>query len=156
MEIKVQGNYITKIDPEDYERWGQHCWFLSESRGGKKYVRVYTTKGRGRVGKYLHRLIAEAPKGTHVDHINGDSLDNRRSNLRYATQSQNIANSKPRIGGTSRFKGVHWNKRAGRWAAAIKINYKSKYLGLFDTEQEAAEAYRQAAHKHFGDFARLD
>ena len=92
------------------------------------------------------------PDGQELDHINGDKLDNRLCNLRPATVSQNHANSKPR-GGTSRYKGVHWFKRDGKWHAAIGYNGKLVHLGYFANEIEAAKAYDKAARRLFGEYA---
>lgn len=104
---------------------------------------------------YLHRVIVDARPNTYVDHVNGNKLDNRRSNLRICTQSQNAANA-PGRGGTSRFKGVSFDKTRGKWLAGIRVNYVKQNLGRFATEKEAAEAYDYAAQKHFGEFARLN
>lgn len=103
---------------------------------------------------YLHRLVMDAPDGVTVDHINGDRLDNRKGNLRFATQQQQMWNSKRRTDNTSGFKGVARNR--ARWGAYIRIDNARRWLGTFDTQIEAAQAYDEAAIQHFGEFARLN
>jgi len=94
----------------------------------------------------LHRLIAGAvEKDQKVDHINGNTLDNRRSNLRICSNSENLRNRGKNINNTSGYKGV--SKRRNKWAAQVKHNYKTIFLGLFDTPEEAHEAYKRAADK---------
>jgi hypothetical protein len=103
----------------------------------------------------MHRLIMNAPTDRQVDHVNGDRLDNRRANLRLATQRENSANTRKRSSNKSGVKGVVWDKARKKWAAYIKVNYRSIGLGRFDTIDAAAEAYATAARKHFGAFARI-
>lgn len=89
-----------------------------------------------------------------IDHRDGDKQNNIFSNLRDATDSQNMHNQGKRRHNTSGFKGVTYNRNASKWLAQIKINWKNKYLGLFDTPEDAHKAYCEAAQKHHGEFAR--
>jgi hypothetical protein len=89
-----------------------------------------------------------------VDHINGDTLDNRRANLRVCTKSENNRNRRKLHPTTSRFKGVYKNTKP--WIALIECNGKQFVLGRFASEEEAALAYDKAAKEHFGSFARLN
>lgn len=108
---------------------------------------------------YLHRVINKTPEGSETDHINGDKLDNRRENLRTATRSENQrhARKKKRLGrSTSEFKGVYWSRRRNKWVAQIRYGGKTRSLGGFDLERDAAIAYNGAASLLFGDFALLN
>lgn len=89
------------------------------------------------------------------DHKNGNTLDNRRENLRLATNAQNGQNSKLYANNASGYKGVFWYKERGKWRAQIKVNGKQKFLGDFFDKEKAAEAYRIAAEKFHGEFARI-
>lgn len=102
----------------------------------------------------LHRLIMNAPDDCEVDHIDGDPLNNRTSNLRLVSRQQNMFNQRKRKGTVSRFKGVSWCKRSERWLAQIMVNKRNKFLGYFSVEEEAAAAYDSAAREFFGEFAR--
>jgi hypothetical protein len=105
----------------------------------------------------MHREIMNAPAGLLIDHRNRDTLDNRRNNLRLATYSQNGCNSKiDKTKTTSKFRGVRFIKKTGKWAANIRINGKKTWLGSFKTEIDAAKAYDAAAREYHGEFARLN
>ena len=106
----------------------------------------------------MSRLILGLEVGDkqEADHINHNILDNRRNNLRIATRAQNQYNQSIRDEGTSKFKGVYWDKQNKKWHAHISINNKTKSLGRFDSERTAALAYNLAAKRHFKEFAFLN
>ena len=133
------------IDATDAALVGERCWTLSR-RANKLYA---TSRG-----VYLHRVILGAPRGQEVDHINGDGLDNRRSNLRLCNRSENARNATRHFDGASGFKGVCRNKNGKRWLAQIFRNGSTARLGVFDTAEDAARAYDRASVRLDGEFAR--
>ena len=105
----------------------------------------------------LHRLIFLYHKGflpEFIDHIDGNRRNNKIGNLREATRSQNISNSKLKNNNTSGFKGVSWNKSVNKWVAGIRFNRKKIHLGCFHNKQDAYAVYCEAAKKYFGEFAK--
>ena len=100
----------------------------------------------------LHRFIMNCDNNMVVDHINHNSLDNRKSNLRICTQQQNIMNTSKRCTNTSGVVGVWWNKRYNKWQADIHIEGKKIYLGRFDTKEEAIKVRKQAEIDYFGEY----
>ena len=147
---------VALVDDEDYERvMAEGAWHAS--RRGDKWYAVKHLHRPQRGSLYLHRFTVSAPPDKDVDHINGNSLDNQKANLRLCTMTQNQGNrGKDRDRTTSHFKGVYRHTQCARWAAQIRINGKLKYLGLFVSEEEAARAYDQRAPEVFGPFARLN
>jgi len=103
----------------------------------------------------MHKFLMQTPKGMHTDHINGNGLDNRRSNLRVCTPSQNKMNSKTYRTNKSGFKGVSFYKRDRNWSAQITMNFKKVHLGYFSTPGLAHVAYCNAALKLHGEFANF-
>ena len=121
---------------------------------GYKVLRLDRQLYRAHRLAWLHFYGVWPSKG--IDHINGVRGDNRIANLREANQSENMANDRRRSNNKSGFKGVSWAKSEGKWQAHIMVRYKSMCLGKFDTPEAAHEAYRAAALRHFGEFARLE
>ena len=97
----------------------------------------------------LHRLILDAPSGVEVDHWDGDPLNNRRANIRPVSRKQNRENQRVNARNTSGYRGVYWNKAAGKWQAYIGHNGKSTNLGIFDDVEAAAEAASAAREELF-------
>lgn len=131
------------------------AWRPLEVSPGKFYAHAW----RNKMHVYMHRLIIGAGPRDYVDHINGDGLDNRRINLRLATPSQNSANragDNRKAGVTSVYKGVSWNKTKNKWAAYIHVSGKTRSLGAYVDELDAARAYDKAAAETWGEFARLN
>ena len=144
----TKGMFAT-VDAADYEWLGQRKWHVS---GRAKVYAASNWKGK-RV--YMHRLIMNPPPGYVVDHIDGNGLNNRRSNLRICTQMQNQWNRRG-MQGTSAFKGVSYNKEMHKWEAAIIVNKKKHPCGFFEDEDEAALACDRKAWELCGPYARLN
>lgn len=118
--------------------------------------RVYKLAGKMVLAHRLAWLLSHGEwPAQQVDHADGDKANNKIGNLRLATSSQNTHNAAKYHRGYSRFKGVSQFKRNGRWVAGIKVDGKSIYLGMFDTEEDAHAAYVQAAEDHYKEFARV-
>lgn len=150
----TRGKY-TVVDDEDYERLMKHSWAwvpTNGSRVGKGYAVRKGNKKRGEPRTVqMHREIMNAPKGVCIDHINLNSLDNRKENLRFADAQQNGFNRrKPTVECTSRYKGVLRRKSESRWTARIKFNGRHVELGLYGSEEKAAAVYNFASRIFFG------
>ena len=153
--IKLTRGKIAIVDDGDFEYLNQFKWHLSTHgyamRNSKMINRVK--------GKHIsmHReIMGLADPAIHVDHINFNKLDNRKSNLRTCSNSENSKNRKVTGNGTSKFKGVYWYKANSKWHSRITVNYQSIHLGYFNNEKEAAKAYNKAAIKFHGEFAKLN
>jgi hypothetical protein len=156
-KIELGEDEWTIVEPGDYYRFGQFRWNIG-GRGRNIYAcrTIRMEDGKTKMA-LLHRAIMEAPPGLLVDHKNGDTLDNRRANLRLATHAENTQNRrKTKSKTSSQFIGVYLEKRSGRWAAKIKHRERCIWLGRFKSETEAAKAYDEAAGKYRGEFARLN
>jgi HNH endonuclease/AP2 domain len=135
---------------------GAEAGCLADRGNGYKIVLI----GLNRKLYRAHRLAwlfvyGKWPKG-RLDHRDGDPTNNRISNLREATQSQNMGNSKKPNYNTSGLKGVFWHARACKWSSQIRADGKKYHLGLFETKEASHLAYKSAAIKHHGEFARWE
>ena len=154
-EIKLTRGKVALVDDEDFEWLNQRKWHAQKS-GNAWYAARCDCSGKRKRYVYMHRLILRPPIGKECDHSNGSGLDNRRANLRVVTRSQNMMNSRKGRGCSSKFKGVYWNRQAGKWHTQINVCGRKHYLGRFVGEKEAACAYNRAARQYFGAFARLN
>lgn len=143
------------VDDEDFEWISKHKW-LATGTGTKFYAARHTWDGIRVSRIYMHREILNLPKGIEVDHINGNGLDNRRSNLRQATRAENQRNRMKSSHSVSIYKGVSFDKRRNRWRARIKVDQKEKWIGFFMKEIDAAYAYDRVARQYFGNYANLN
>lgn len=134
------------VDEIDFEYLTKYRWYLSNDGYVKRSCKAQETR--------MHRVIMSAPEDKFVDHINGNTLDNRRENLRLCTNQQNQWNSAPIENTSSQYKGV--TKRNNAYDAYININNYKKYLGRFSSEIAAANFYNHNARRLYGEFARLN
>jgi hypothetical protein len=152
-EIPLSRGLVALVDEVDYERvLAVGKWYANPSG-----VTYYARKNFWRAGRCfsirMHTLITG---WSYVDHRNGNGLDNRRSNLRQASDRQNAQNRGRRSDNTSGFKGVSWDDQQQAWSASICVDSVQQRLGRFSSREEAALAYDAAAAQHFGEFARLN
>ena len=163
--IQLTKGYVAIIDDEDFERVSKIKWHVHTVNDPLKppYASGYLKKPYRLV--LLHRFIMNPPKDLQIDHINGNSLDNRKSNLRVCTANQNKANHKkhrnsksrfigvcPNSGGDKRKDGTRWINKKHPWKAVCR----HFVIGTFKTEEEAARAYDVKAREFHGEFARTN
>lgn len=152
-EIPLTQGKVALVDDEDYERLSRFKWYANKNR------RIWYACTNQNQLILMHRLILDAKPNEACDHINRDGLDNRRSNLRIATNQQNHWNQakcrhRNGLPVSSVYKGVSFKRHRGRWEAAIVVQGRQVYLGRFLNELDAALAYDRAALHFFGCFAR--
>lgn len=157
-EIPLSNGGVALVDDEDYEALSRWTW----RRDYKGYARrtyyggYYLADGKKKVRTMtMHRQIMGNERGVQYDHINGNKLDCRKSNLRRATNQQNLWNTR-RTRGSSRFKGVMWRASRSKWRVKVKQGDRYLELGEFRNEEIAAMAYDDAVRKLRGEFARLN
>lgn len=147
-EIPLTKGEVAIVDDEDYEDLAKHKWYFAA-------VGYAARRKDGKI-VYMHREIMGAEKGLVVDHINHDTIDNRKTNLRCCSQSFNMANASLRLDSISGYKGVHWFPRDSKWKARICVDGKTTHLGLFESKHDAARMYNFWAKDIFGDHALLN
>ena len=156
---KKAAGRVALVDDADYELVSQYRWRVYQRRrpgcrDSGPYAIAHVRRADGHwTNTTMHQLITGR---TGTDHVNMDGLDNQRSNLRPATQSQNMGNTRSHAGSSSPFKGVCWDRQHQKWLAQICVAGRRAYLGRFTGEEDAARAYDAAAREAFGSFARLN
>jgi hypothetical protein len=146
--IPVGGGLYAYVDAADYEELSRYKWSCNNSGYAAR-------REKGKV-ILMHRQIMRPPKGKIVDHIDRNRLNDCRSNLRICSEVENKQNQAKRLGCTSRFKGVYYYKKSGKWCARITFWGKASWLGCFDDEVKAARAYDRKAVELFAGFAQLN
>lgn len=142
------------VDDDVFLKFKDKKWSVNIGFAGQIYARAKW--GKGNKSAYLHRIIMNCPEGKQVDHINRNSLDNRRENLRICSRGENAKNRKKGKNNKSGYKGVCQDKKTKKWVANISFGGKQYYLGLFKTKEKAYEAYCKKAKQWHGEFANLN
>jgi len=151
-EIKLTQGQIALVDDEDFERLNQFKWFANKN--GRTYYARRTPNINGKkISILMHQLIINS---SEIDHLNGNGVDNQRSNLRSCTHKENSRNKRKNKNAYSIYKGVSFMKSNKKWGSRIKCDYKSIHLGFFILEIDAAKAYNNKAIELFGKFANLN
>ena len=148
--VELTQGKIAIIDTKNVPLIKNYPWYAWFNKNTNSWYAAHKTAKRF---FWMHRLVLNATKGVFVDHVNHDSLDNRETNLRFCTQSQNHHNQRIRSNNSTGFKGVSFNKQRHGYMALIMVNKKRVELGVFDTAEKAHAAYCEAATRFFEDFA---
>lgn len=146
-EIELTQGKVALVDDDDFELLNQWKWY---------YHHGYAVRKCKEKMIFMHRIILKTPVGFDTDHINCKKLDNRRSNLRMCTKSQNQANKGIGASNKSGYKGVMWYKQTKRWHSQITHKGKKYHLGFFKNISDAIEAYKKKSKELFGDFSYKD
>lgn len=155
MTIKLTRNKSALIDDEDFDKVNQFKWYCDKLG----YARTDKSINKNKKSIYMHRFLLNCPTNMRVDHINHNTLDNRRINLRICTPSQNLQNAKVHPQNKLKVKGVSMKNdiyRKKPYIARIQLAGKQINLGYFKNIKEAKNAYNKAALKYFGEFAYID
>lgn len=147
--LKVHSSHLVKVDDEDFERLNKHKWHVEKRGSGLLYV--FTRMDNKIIS--LHRFILKNPHNP-IDHINGDGLDNRKSNLRICSHAENMMNRKIHKNNNSGFKGVYFDSPKKKYRAKIRFHSKFYHIGYYSSAIEAARAYDTVARNFFKEFAR--
>ena len=151
-KIKLTQGMFALVDNCDYPEMSNYRWYALKN-GNTWYAARNVGKCPHRKKVLMHRQILGALPGQQCDHMNHNGCDNRRMNIRLCTSAQNRMNERPRKGGSSKFKGVSFNKECRKWKAQITLNGKRKHLGYFTKEIDAVKARDDAERELFGEFA---
>lgn len=153
-EVPLSNGMVALVDDEDFDLVSRYRWYGARGRFGDVWY-AKTSVGGGKKA-FMHQLILPRRAGCQTDHRNGNGLDNRRENLRYATHAQNQANQHARRG-RSKHVGVCWDKRCRKWMAYLRgAGGRFQNVGYLDSEEAAARARDEAAVALRGEYAALN
>lgn len=155
-QVKLNNGQVVLVDQEDFNDLKIHKWYLDHRGYAIRHEKKNEYRDRARKIIKMHRFIMKAKDGEFIDHINRNPLDNRKINLRIATNSQNQANSALFKSNKTGYKGVIKYNQKKPWAAQIHVQGKRVFKGMFNTKEEAALKYNELAKKYFGEFANLN
>lgn len=146
-EIPLTQGKFAIVDDDDFDTLNQYKWTAHHHHNRVNYAvrSVYYTPKPKMLS--MHRVILNATPGTQIDHINGDGLDNRKSNLRFTTTRQNSHNRRPLVPKKSKYPGVFWRKDTHKWRAIISIDGKLRHLGQYESDYEAYVVYAMECSK---------
>lgn len=154
--VLLTQNVSTVLNTEDWVNLNQILWYAHKGSLGTFYACATKYPNGKQTRLAIHREIMRPQIGMVVDHINHNTLDNRKSNLRVCTPQQNQFNQQRKHTTRPGRKGVYFFKKTGKWDSQICLDGRNKHLGYFLTDIEAAQAYDNAAKTHFGEFACLN
>lgn len=154
-EIKLTQGFSVVVDDEDFPRLSAYKWRVQKSKHTNYAVRAEMKKGIRKTISMHRQILGIVGREICVDHINDNGLCNIKSNLRKCSYSQNQSN-KRKFGGSSKYKGVFYEKKRDKWRSQISYSNKTFFIGRYQTEKDAAIAFNNAALKVFGEFARLN
>ncbi len=156
--IPLTKGQFAKVDDDDYDYLIQWKWYSKLDRNGGYYAaRSSPVKNGKQKTIRMHRFLLDVNDSKlQIDHIDHDTLNNCRSNIRTATHSQNQSNRFSKNNSTSKYLGVSWSSLCNKWRSVIRKNKKDMHIGLFSNEIEAALAYDKKALELHGEFANLN
>jgi len=155
-EIQLTHGKVALVDDDVYEYLNQFKWYANNFNGKFYAVRSFMIAKGNQSIVLMHREIMNPKKGFVIDHVDGNTLNNLKDNLRICTHGENLRNQKLSISNKTGYKGVYFSKERNKWCALIQV-YKVKYhLGSFINLKDAARAYNEAAIKYHGEFAKLN
>jgi hypothetical protein len=157
-EIQLTQGYVALIDDEDYDMVNFFSWHVMKRKTNIYVGTQACVLNKKNIMITLHwLLIRNVPKGYEIDHIDGNALNNQKSNLRVVTHTQNMKNARKSSGCvTSKYKGVFKPNGVNSYKVLITVDKKVIYLGYYKDELEAAKVYNEAALKYFGEYAKIN
>lgn len=149
MDVLISGKYKMIIDEECYEKIAGYSLHVNS----KGYAEVRFTENKKLKSILIHRVVVSAGKNEIVDHVNGNTLDNRKENLRIVTRNQNMQNCKTYKSSSTGFKGVSWHSSAKKYIARIQVNKSRMIIGYYDDINDAILARKEASKKYHGEYS---